>query len=116
VGWVIHKNMVGKMDKRISILREYQADDGHNGKVSTFTGICDLWSYIFIGSGTENYKFGRVFGKDNYVFVVRNVKDFEIRLNDVVDYCGERMNITHITKIDGRDLYMAIEAEKGVGV
>ena len=113
---MIYKNQVGKMDKRISILREVQTDDGHNGFVSTYPKVCDAWAEIFIASGTENYKFGRVFEKDNYVFVIRSRSDVTIATDDIVDYCNERMNIRHVTKIDGRELYLAIEAEKGVGI
>ena len=113
---MIHKNQVGKLDKRIAIVREVQTDDGHNGKTSVYNRVCDAWAEIFIASGTENYKFGRVFAKDNYVFVIRSRKDITIAADDIVEFDGHRMNIRHITKIDGRELYMAIEAEKGVGV
>lgn len=113
---MIHKNMVGKMDKRISIKREVQVDDGHNGVTSTFVEVCKAWAFIFIGSGTENYKFGRVFEKDSYVFVIRSRSDLTIETDDIVEFNGERMNIRHAPKIDGRELYMLIEAEKGVGV
>jgi len=112
----MHKNMAGKLDKRISILREYQADDGHNGKISNFRNLADAWAQAYISSGSEDYRFNRVFSKDNYVFVIRSRSDLEITTKDVIEYDGVRMNIKSTTKIDGRELYMALEAEKGAGV
>ena len=113
---MINKNMVGTLDKRISILKEVQIDDGHNGVTSTFPKVCDAWANIFHGSGSENYKFGRVFQKDSYVFIIRSRPDLTILTNYIVEFDGERMNITWVSKIDGRELYMAIEATKGAGV
>jgi head-tail adaptor len=112
----MNKTSVGKLDTRLQILREYQVDDGHNGKQSQFREVCQAWSHTFIGSGTENYKFGRVFAQDSYVFVIRSRADIEIKPNDIAVYNGSRMNIRHINKIDERELYIAIEAEKGVGI
>jgi len=110
------KNRVGKLDNRIQILREYQVDDGHNGKQSQFREVCQAWAYTFIGSGKESYNFGRVFAENSYVFVIRSRSDIAIKENDIVVFNDERMNIRHANKVSGRELYMTIEAEQGVGV
>ena len=113
---MIHKNMVGKLDNRVVFLTEFQVDDGSGGKCSTFREFAQAWSFVFIASGTENFKFNRVFALDNYVFVIRNRSDVTITTSDVIEYDGERMNIVHVTKTDNRDLYIAIEATKGGGI
>ena len=110
------KNRVGKLDSRIQVLREFQVDDGHNGKQSQYREVCQAWAYTFIGSGKENYNFGRVFAENSYVFVIRSRSDIVIKANDIVVFNTERMNIRHVDKVDGRNLYMTIEAEQGVGV
>ena len=109
-------NRVGKLDNRIQILREYQVDDGHNGKQSQYREVCQAWAYTFIGSGKENYNFRRVFAENSYVFVIRSRSDVVIKSDDIVVFNGERMNIRHVNRVDVRELYMTIEAEQGVGV
>lgn len=111
-----YRNMVGKLDKRISFVRELQVDDGNHGVVSTFREYGKAWANMFTGTGTENFKFQRVFAAGARVFVIRNRSDIEIKESDVVEYAGERLNIRHITRISGREMYIAIETEVGNGV
>lgn len=111
-----YRNIVGKLDKRISLVKEYQVDDGNNGVCSTFREYGKAWAHMFTGTGTENFKFQRVFASGARVFVIRNRTDIDISENDIIEYGGDRFNIRHITKISDREMYIALEADKGNGV
>lgn len=111
-----HRNMVGKLDKQISLVKEHQVDDGNNGKCSTFREYATARAHVFTGTGTENFKFQRVFAAGAFVFVVRNRSDLDIKENDVIDYNGDRFNIRHIARVSDREMYIALETELGDGV
>lgn len=111
-----NKNMIGKLDKQISLVREYQADDGNHGVCSTFREYATPRAYVFTGTGTENFKFQRVFAAGAFVFVIRNRADLDIKENDVIEYNGEKYNISHIARVSDREMYIAIETHLGNGI
>lgn len=110
-----YKNTVNKLDQRVSLVKEYQVDDGHNGVIPTRREYAQAWAYVFTGSGSENFRFNRVFAENSTVFVIRNRSDITVVQSDLVEFSGDYYNITHISKVSNREMYIAIETTLGAG-
>lgn len=110
------KNTVNRLDKRISLVKEWQVDDGNNGVEVTRREYAQSWAHVFTGTGTENFKFGRVFAEGSFVFVIRNRSDVEISEKDIVEYDGKHYNIRHVARVSGREMYITLETELGNGI
>lgn len=111
-----HRNMIGKLDKQISLVKEYQADDGNNGVCSTFREYATARAHVFTGTGAENFRFQRVFAEGAFVFVIRNRSDLDIKEKDIIEYSGDRYNIRHIARVSDREMYIALETDLGNGI
>lgn len=102
----------GELDQRIIIERPVMASDGMGGNVATWSTHLTLWALVRPISGNENVDFERVQGEARYLFVVRYPID--IKDADRILWEGDYYNIRVRKKPKGRDLYMQINAERGV--
>lgn len=102
----------GELDQYIKIQRESKVSDGYGGSTISWVDYMDLWAHVRPLSGREVTDFNRVNAEARYLFVVRYPSD--IQDNDRIEWDGEYFNIRVRKQPKGRDLYMQIEAERGV--
>ena len=102
----------GELDQRIVIERFANVSDGMGGNTVTWSTQFTLWALVRPLSGRENTDFERVQGEASYLFVVRYPID--ILDADRILWEGDYYNIRVRKQPKGRDLYMQIEAERGV--
>ena len=102
----------GELDQRILIQRESETPDEYGGSELTWVDHITVWAHVRPLSGREVTDFDRVNAEARYLFVVRYPVD--IRDCDRIVWDGENFNIRVRKQPKGRDLYMQIEAERGV--
>lgn len=103
----------GELDKLINILREVRVDDGLGGEtVTTEVVVEDLWAHARPRSAKETEGFDRLNASAVYLFVIRYRDD--ILPTDRIEWEGVQYNIRGILTRGGRDLYLELEAERGV--
>lgn len=102
----------GELDQRIKIMRGVDTPDGYGGNTVVFTEVNEIWALVRPLSGREVTDYDRVNAESRYLFVVRYPID--IQDSDRIDWDGEGYNIRFRKKPKGRELYMQIEAERGV--
>jgi SPP1 family predicted phage head-tail adaptor len=102
----------GELDQRIIIERSASVSDGMGGNTITWSEHLVLWSLVRPLSGNEKVDFERVQGEARYLFVVRYPVD--ILDDDRISWEGDFYNIRVRKSPKGRDLYMQIDAERGV--
>lgn len=102
----------GELDQRVKIMRQVLTPDGYGGNAKTWTEIAEVWAKVMPVSGGEVTDYERVNAEARYLFVIRYPQD--VIDSDRLDWDGEGYNIRVRKKPKGRDLYMRIEAERGV--
>lgn len=103
----------GELDQLITIQRKVNASDDMGGQgVDSWADLFDLWALARPASGRESVDYDRVQGEAKYLFVVRY--PVEILDEDRIMWGGVPFNIRFRRQPTGRDLYMQIEAERGV--
>ena len=102
----------GELDQRITIMRDVETPDGYGGNTTAPTLIHTLWALVRPISGNEITDYDRINAKAKYLFVVRYPID--ILDSDRIEWEGTSFNIRLRKEPKGRDLYMQIEAERGV--
>lgn len=106
--------MPGEMDQRISIIRETTTPDGVGGQTVATAELFPAWAEVTPGSGSEQDRHDRLSGEAMYTFRIRNRRDFTIQENDRIQWEGRQYNIRFIQRPGPRQLYLMIEAERGV--
>ena len=107
--------MIGQMDQRITLQRYAETADGAGGVTQTWTDLADnpsVWASVKAKAGREAMDAGRVNAAYVVVFTIRNRSDLSEM--DRILWNGEHYNIRGILRTGGRDLRLAIEAERGV--
>jgi SPP1 family predicted phage head-tail adaptor len=102
----------GEMNERIGIVRETRTPDGAGGQTLTLSTIANLWAHVRPRSGREMERFDRLNASGLYLFVIRYRTDLEE--SDRIFWRGEFYNIRFISQGSGRNLYLEIDAERGV--
>lgn len=103
----------GEMDKRISIIRETRTDDGLGGVTVTESTVDTVWAHARPMNGNEQDIHDRVNGQALYLFVIRYRSD--ILESDSIQWEGVKYNIRFLKSKGPRNLYLEIDAERGVG-
>lgn len=106
------KFRIGEMDQRIEIVRETLTDDGMGGSTVALATIATVWALVRPRSGNEIEYSDRLNGQAAYMFVIRQRDD--IQENDRLKWLGVEYNIRMISRLGGRNLYLEIDAERGV--
>lgn len=107
--------MIGSLDQRITFQRETRTPDGGGGySVDWAPLVTDptVWAEVFPGGGGEGERDGAVNATALYVFQIRNRTDLS-ELDRII-WNGEPYNIRRIARRGGREMYLTIEAERGV--
>jgi SPP1 family predicted phage head-tail adaptor len=103
----------GELDQLITIKRESLADDGMGGHDVTLSDVAvDLWAKARALSGKEFERYDQVNATAMVMFIIRNRTD--LLQTDQIQWNGAAYNIRYIHPTSTRDLYLMIEAEKGV--
>lgn len=103
----------GEMDQLIDIERETIAADGAGGGVSTWKKVqTGLWAHARPQTAREKQAHNTVEAHAMYLFVVRQEAD--VAENDRIVWDGDYYNVRGIKTRGGRNLYVQIEAERGV--
>lgn len=102
----------GELDQRIIIKRSIKTSDGMGGNTVVWSDHLSLWSLAKPMGGNEKTDFDRVNGQAKYLFVVRN--GYDIKDSDAIEWQGEFYNIRVRKQRKTRDMYLEIEAERGV--
>lgn len=102
----------GELDQLITIEEQVNTPDGYGGNTVAWTSKGNIFALVRPLSGREMTEFDRVNAEARYLFVVRYPAD--IIDSDRIIWEGEEYNIRVRKMPKGRDLYMQIEAERGV--
>jgi len=102
----------GELDQRVTITRESLAGDGMGGSVLTTSAVATVWAHVRPKSSRERVHSERLGGESTYLFVLRYRSD--IRESDRLVWGGVSYNIRGINTRGGRELYIELDAERGV--
>lgn len=105
----------GKLDQRITFQAATETDDGGGGKDVTwadFASVPTVWADAHPASGRESVQDGAFNASGSWVFHIRNRSDVSER--DRIMWNGEPYNIRRVSRRGGREMYLTIEAERGV--
>lgn len=105
----------GNLDQRITLQTVTRTSDGIGGYTSSWRNIAPaptVWASARPGSAREVLASDRVNAGGLYVFTIRNRDD--LNEADRIVWRGENYNIRAVRRRGGRELYLEIEAERGV--
>jgi len=102
----------GELDQYITVQEQVNTPDGIGGNSVAWSDKFDIWAHVRPLSGREVTDYERVNAEARYLFVVRSPVD--IKEGDRLVWEGSEFNIRVLKVPKGRDLYMQIEAERGV--
>lgn len=102
----------GELDKRVIIRREVETPDGYGGFELTTQDITTVWAKVTRKAGRESFDSDRVQASASCSFVIRYRSDLSEK--DRLVFAGVEYNIISGLDQGGRDLYLEIEAERGV--
>ena len=102
----------GELDQLIAIEEQVLTPNGSGGNSVAWQTKGDIWALVRPLSGKEVTDYERVNAEARYLFVVRYPAD--ITDSDRIIWEGTAFNIRVRKAPKGRDLYMQIEAERGV--
>ena len=102
----------GELDQRVKVMRLVRTPDGYGGYDNSFAENNEYWCHVRPLSGRETVEADRLQGEATYLFVFRNGLD--VRDADMLEWEGEQFNIRVRKQPKKRNLYIEIEAERGV--
>ena len=103
----------GELDQYIEIQSQLNTPDGAGGNSVTWQSKGNIFAHVRPLGGKEITDYERVNAETRYLFVVRYPVDIDP--DDRIIWEGIEFNIRALKEPKGRDLYMQIEAERGVG-
>lgn len=104
----------GELDQVIDIRRESATDDGYGGQDITLSTLISTRAKVVPRSGREQFFSDQIESKADYMFVIRNRADVEIKEKDRILYNGEEYNIDYISRAGNRPLYLEVFAIRGI--
>ena len=102
----------GEIDQYIEIQSQVNTPDGMGGNSVTWQSKGSIFAHVRPLGGKEITDYERVNAEARYLFVVRYPVDIDD--SDRIVWDGLEFNIRVRKAPKGRDLYMQIEAERGV--
>jgi len=105
----------GQLTQRITFQGETRTPDGAGGSTISFGDIATtptVWADVFAIRGNETDAEGRLNAAGLYKFTIRNRDD--INEKHQIVWNAETYNIRNVRRMGGRDMYLVIEAERGV--
>lgn len=105
----------GNLDQRITFQAQARTPDGAGGSTLAFADVAPdptVWASVFAIRSNETDTEGRLNAAGLYKFTVRNRSD--INETHRIVWNSETYNIRNVKRMGGRELYLEIEAERGV--
>lgn len=105
----------GNLDQRITFQRNTPASDGAGGSTQSwanFATVPTVWANVKAKAGREGLDEGRTNATFVVQFTIRNRSD--VTELDRIIWGGVAYNIRGIRREGSRELYLVIEAERGV--
>lgn len=106
---------IGPLDQMVTLQALTENPDGGGGKTSTWANFATnphVWADPIPLSGGEGQTDGARNATGKYVFHIRNRSDVTER--DRILWAGEPYNITNVKRRGDREIYLSIEAVRGV--
>jgi len=107
--------MIGQLDQRITFQRIAATADGIGGTLETWANLTatpTVWAKVTPRIGKETIDGGRMNASAMATFTVRYRDD--ITELDRIQWRGEAWNIRRVMRKTQRELYIEIDAERGV--
>lgn len=107
--------MIGHLDQRITFQRKTETADGIGGTTRAWANLIatpTVWAKVTPRIGKESTSEGRINASATATFTVRYRAD--ITELDRIQWRGEPWNIRRVMRKTQRDLYIEIDAERGV--
>tara|TARA_R110000782_G_scaffold47256_1_gene104021 strand:+ start:5972 stop:6298 length:327 start_codon:yes stop_codon:yes gene_type:complete len=102
-----------KLDQLITIKRETRTTDGMGGDtVALVDVVADLWAHVRPKTGKEKSEHDKIEAPAMYLFKIRNRSD--ILDSDRIVWNGSTYNIRAVLTGGTREMYLEIDAERGV--
>lgn len=103
---------IGELDERITLQREVRTSDGMGGYSTALIDVATVWAKVIARSGRERAYADRLNAEGAYTFVIRVRSD--LLESDRILWDGSQYNIRAIARQGSRDMYLEIDAERGV--
>ena len=107
------KYQIGELDQEIGIYRWTKTPDGQGGFTKSPVLQHSLMAKVRHKGGGEQFKFEKVESIAIVTFVIRNL-GLDIREDDYILWQNVQYNIRAQLDTGARDLYLEIDAERGV--
>jgi SPP1 family predicted phage head-tail adaptor len=107
--------MIGKADQRITFQRFAETADGIGGSTQAWANLASVptvWAKVTPRIGNERMEDGRMNASMTATFMVRYRAD--ITELDRIVWRGESWNIRRVMRKSGANLWLEIDAERGV--
>lgn len=107
--------MIGEADQRITFQRFAETADGIGGSTQAWTNLASVptvWAHVTPRIGNERMEDGRMNASMTATFSVRYRAD--ITELDRIVWRGEYWNIRRVMRKSGANLWLEIDAERGV--
>ena len=107
--------MIGRLDQRITLQRATATADGMGGQTVVWGNLPSdavVWARAFTAAGREGMDNERIAATAATIFTIYNRSD--LTELDRILWGGVPYNIRTIKRASGRDLFLTIEAERGV--
>jgi SPP1 family predicted phage head-tail adaptor len=101
------------MDQRITLDQEARTADTYGGAVVTWATLATVWANVRPLSGRERADMAAIEAPASYRFTIRRRNDITEAMR--IGWNSQVFNIRFIADPGSRSLYMAIDAERGVG-
>lgn len=107
---------VGELDQPVKALRKILTPDGMGGNTRALSELFERWCHVRPLTGREATDYDRVNASARYLFVFRYFEGFELKEKDILEWDGEQFNVRVVKKPKARELYVQVEAERGVAL
>lgn len=108
-------DQIGSLDQLVTLQAASETSDGGGGKEQVwadFATDATVWAEVYPMGGNETDSDGSVNARGMWRFVIRNRSD--VSELDRIVWDGAAYNIRRVARRGGRELYLTIEAERGV--
>lgn len=105
----------GQLNERITFQEQVRTSDGAGGSTLAYQDIAStptVWADVFAIRSTETDTEGRLNAAGLYKFTIRHRDD--INETHQIVWRGETYDIRNVRRTSGRDMYLIIEAERGI--
>jgi len=111
---IVGRYEIGELDQRVELQKFTRSPDGQGGFTETWTTEATVWAHVRPQTGREREFADRQTAEAGYLVVIRYRDDVDETWRFKWLNTGRLMNIRYVQQRGGRELYLPIEAERGV--